>query len=71
MGLIALPDCSAEDGYSSSLRTTTQQMSQVTHASGWSPRDSNRALDGWVVLLLPTNLLFGMYGEDFERVSFR
>jgi hypothetical protein len=49
MGSVALPDCSAE-AVSKQSQGHAQQ-SQVTCASGWPPRDSNRAP---MVGLLPT-----------------
>ena len=49
MGSVALPDCSAE-AVSKPSQGHAQQ-SQVTCASGWPPRDSNRAP---TVGLLPT-----------------
>ena len=49
MGSVALPDCSAE-AVSKQSQGHAQQ-SQVTCASGWPPRDSNRAP---TVGLLPT-----------------
>jgi len=41
MGSVALPDCSAEAVSKQSQGHA--QRSQVTYASGWPPRDSNRA----------------------------
>jgi hypothetical protein len=62
MGSVALPDCSAEAV--SERSQGHAQRSQVTCASGWPPRDSNRAP---MVGLLPT----AGVQRKIEVVSFR